>query len=127
MNVYKFVFVIGLINVTLPFIAIPGVYKQYVYVVTGSIAILYSLILRTIQKEKESGLIKTSEAPNSNVSNQSPTQPAQSNIQADTQATRKIEEVVEMEQTRYPKTSRIKIKRPAIKAKVVSSDNEHHD
>ena len=113
MKMYKFVFTIGLLNILVPFIGVPSMYKQYVYVATGVLAVLYALVVRTVQKEKETGLIQ--EVPIvSKSEHQTP--------QAKSQVTRKIEEVVEMEESHIQRTSRIKAKRPTIKAKVVVED-----
>ena len=109
MKVYKFVFSLGLINLLVPFIGIPNAYKQYLYIITGIIALVYSLILRTIIKEKESGLMKEKK---SQVEYQSESP----------QPTRKIEEVVEMEERREVTRSTQKTKRPTIK--VVSHSKE---
>ena len=109
MKVYKFVFIVGSINLLLPFVGIPTVYKQYAYITLGAIAIAYALIVRTIIKEKESGLTKEVIHKESVVHTSETSQSAH--------VTRKIEEVVDMEE-KAKKIQRpiVRAKRPAIRA-----------
>lgn len=58
MKVYTFILLIGILNVFMPFLGFPTVVKMYVYSSMGIIGIIYGLIIRTIQKEKENGLIQ---------------------------------------------------------------------
>ena len=54
MNVYRFIFFVGFLNLTIPFLGVPFVYKNYVLLALAVVTIVYSLILRAIEKEKES-------------------------------------------------------------------------
>ena len=56
MKVYTFVFLVGLLNLTVPFLGFPIVFKQYVLVGLGVVTILYALYVRAIIKEQEAGL-----------------------------------------------------------------------
>lgn len=80
MKVYKFVFVVGLLNLTIPFLGFPLVFKQYAIVILGAFALLYALYVRAIVKEEEAGLIQRTESV-----------PAYDEVQVKT-----IEQVVEM-------------------------------
>jgi hypothetical protein len=81
MKVYTFVFAVGLLNLIIPFLGFPLVFKQYAFVTLGVVAILYALYVRAIIKEQEAGL----------------SQPAQRSAPAQQAApVRTIEEVVEM-------------------------------
>lgn len=53
MKVYKFVFIVGILNLVVPFLGIPSVYKGYILISLAVITIAYSLILRTVEKERE--------------------------------------------------------------------------
>jgi hypothetical protein len=53
MKVYTFIFSIGLINLVVPFLGIPFVYKNFTLITLAIFTIGYSLIIRAIQKEKQ--------------------------------------------------------------------------
>ena len=108
MKVYKFVFSVGILNMLLPFIGIPNSYKQIIYVTSGVVAIVYALVVRTLIKEKENGLVVEVE----------PIKYADTPLAY--QPTRKIEEVVQMQEDSYlsKRSPKPRTKRPAIKAKV---------
>ena len=107
MKVYKFVFSVGILNLLLPFIGIPNSYKQVIYITSGVVAIVYALVVRTLIKEKENGLVFEVE----------PIKYADTPLAY--QPTRIIDEVVEMEERSSVSKQPIKprTKRPAIKAK----------
>ena len=107
MKVYKFVFSVGILNLLLPFIGIPNSYKQIIYVTSGVVSIVYALVVRTLIKEKENGLLVEVE----------PIKYADTPLAY--QSTRKIEEVVEMQEDPYSskRSTKPRTKRPAIKAK----------
>ncbi len=52
MNAYRFIFFVGFLNITIPFLGIPFVYKNYILLTIAGITIVYALILRAIEKEK---------------------------------------------------------------------------
>jgi hypothetical protein len=52
MKVYTFIFTVGFLNLTIPFLGIPFVYKNYVLLTLSVITIGYALILRTVEHEK---------------------------------------------------------------------------
>lgn len=62
MKVYKFVFAVGLLNMTIPFLGFPLAYKQYALVTVGIFAVMYALYVRAIIKEEQAGLIQKKEA-----------------------------------------------------------------
>lgn len=53
MKVYKFIFLVGFLNLTVPFLGIPFLYKNYALLVLAAITIAYGLILRAIEQEKK--------------------------------------------------------------------------
>lgn len=53
MKAYKFIFFVGFLNLTIPFLGIPFVYKSYVLTALATITIGYALILRAVEKEKQ--------------------------------------------------------------------------
>lgn len=53
MKVYKFIFFVGFLNLTVPFLGIPFIYKNYVLLSLAVITLGYALIVRTVEKEKE--------------------------------------------------------------------------
>jgi mannose/fructose/N-acetylgalactosamine-specific phosphotransferase system component IIC len=77
MKVYKFIFFIGFLNLTVPFLGIPFVYKNYALIGLAIITIAYALILRAVEQERKISRMQREEQKN------------------DTKKT--IEEVVEME------------------------------
>lgn len=100
MKVYKFVFVVGILNLIIPFLGIPTTFKNYTFVALGAITFVYALIVRTIIKEQEAGLIKKEEEI------------------VQKEQSQRIEDVVEMSEREQEvrKVSDIKLKkRPAIK------------
>ncbi len=56
MKVYSFVFAVGLLNLTIPFLGFPIIVRQYLFVTIGIVSILYALYVRAIIKEREAGL-----------------------------------------------------------------------
>jgi hypothetical protein len=53
MKVYKFIFLVGFLNLTVPFLGIPSVYKEYILISLAIITLAYGLILRAVEKERE--------------------------------------------------------------------------
>lgn len=53
MKVYKFVFLVGFLNLIIPFLGIPFIYKEYTLISLAIITLAYGLILRTVEKERE--------------------------------------------------------------------------
>ncbi len=102
MKVYKFVFVVGILNLIIPFLGIPTNFKNYTLVALGVVALAYALITRTIIKEQEAGLIEKEEK-----------------IISREESSRTIEDVVEMseQEKEIRRNSDVRVKkRPAIKA-----------
>ncbi|MEN9921555.1 MAG: hypothetical protein RLZZ517_533 [Candidatus Parcubacteria bacterium] len=97
MKVYKFIFFIGFLNLTVPFLGIPFIYKNYALIGLAIITIAYALILRAVEQERKISRMQREEQKN------------------DIKKT--IEEVVEMEETFI--VSDVKPKRRGRKAKVV--------
>ena len=60
MKVYKFVFVVGILNLLIPFLGIPTSFKQIAFISLGIASIGYALIVRAIIKEQENGLVSVS-------------------------------------------------------------------
>ncbi len=56
MKVYTFVFIVGILNLTIPFLGFPIIFRQYAFVMLGIVAVLYALYVRAIIKEQEAGL-----------------------------------------------------------------------
>ena len=53
MKVYKFIFFVGFLNLTIPFLGVPFLYKNYALLVLAVVTIAYGLILRAIEQEKK--------------------------------------------------------------------------
>ena len=53
MKVYKFIFIVGFLNLIIPFLSVPFVYKNYISIVLAIITLGYALIVRAVAKEKE--------------------------------------------------------------------------
>ena len=103
MNVYKFVFAVGLLNVVIPFLGFPIVARQYAFVTIGIVALLYALYVRAIVKEQEAGLY----------------QPVKKEVPAtEPVAARTIEQVVEMHVPEKVVVSDVKPKRRGRRPKV---------
>lgn len=106
MKVYTFIFIVGLINLIVPFLGIPFVYKNFTLITLAILTIAYSLIIRAIQKEKQNTAIYRS-AP---VEQEAPMM----------MQNKKIEDVVEMvEKQERVLVSDVVPKRRGRKAKVV--------
>jgi hypothetical protein len=52
MKVYTFIFIVGFFNLTIPFLGIPFVYKNYALIALSIITLAYALILRAVEHEK---------------------------------------------------------------------------
>lgn len=91
MKVYKFIFVVGFLNLVIPFFGVPFIYKNYALLGLAVITIAYALIVRAVEKEREnhSIQIKNAQAP---TQTKTPTEQSVSN--------KKIEDVVEMVETK---------------------------
>jgi hypothetical protein len=115
MKVYKFVFAVGLLNMTIPFLGFPLVYKHYALVTIGVFAVLYALYVRAIIKEEEAGLIQKRESV----------------VVNEDLSIRTIEQVVEMhEVTEVPRkkiVSDVTPKRRGRKPKVVVNASVQED
>ena len=59
MKVYKFIFIVGFLNLTIPFLGIPFVYKNYVLLSLAALTIGYALIVRTVEKERKNNLVQS--------------------------------------------------------------------
>ena len=109
MKVYKFVFAVGLLNMTIPFLGFPLAYKQYALVTVGVFAVMYALYVRAIIKEEEAGLMQRRESA-----------PAQEEMPV-----RTIEQVVEMHEVPPRKVvSDVTPKRRGRKPKVAITAQE---
>ncbi len=53
MKVYKFIFLVGFLNLAVPFLGVPFVYKNYILLSLAVITLGYGLILRTIEHERK--------------------------------------------------------------------------
>ncbi len=108
MKVYTFVFVVGLLNLVIPFLGFPIIFRQYMFVTLGIASILYALYVRAIIKEQEAGLF----------------QPAQKAAPRQTETVRTIEQVVEMREVPEKITmSDVKPKRRGRKPKVTAQED----
>lgn len=85
MKVYKFIFIVGLLNLTIPFLGVPFMYKNYALIALAVITVGYSLVVRAVEKEKQNE--SSSHAYSDIPSYQEPSTPV---------PIKKIEEVVEM-------------------------------
>jgi hypothetical protein len=102
MKVYKFIFFVGFLNLTIPFLGIPFVYKSYVLITLAAITIGYALIVRAVEKEKQ-------------IARQ-----AREQAQVSVAKEKTIEDVVEMIETPEPIVNEeIIIKRRGRKPKII--------
>lgn len=62
MRVYKFIFIVGLLNLIVPFLGVPTMYKNYVGITLAIITLGYALIVRAVEKEKKSHTAQSSYA-----------------------------------------------------------------
>lgn len=62
MKVYTFIFTIGFLNLTVPFLGIPFVYKNYFLLSLAVLTIGYALIIRAIEKEKQNYIRQKAQA-----------------------------------------------------------------
>lgn len=53
MKVYKFIFIVGFLNLTIPFLGVPFVYKNYVLIALAIVTLAYALIVRAVEKERD--------------------------------------------------------------------------
>ncbi len=53
MKTYRFIFLIGTLNVITPFLGVPSLYKNYITITVAIITLGYALILRAIEHEKQ--------------------------------------------------------------------------
>lgn len=56
MKVYKFIFLVGFLNLTIPFLGIPFVYKNYTQLSLAVLSLGYALIVRAVEKERENNM-----------------------------------------------------------------------
>ncbi len=106
MKVYKFVFVVGILNLLIPFLGIPTSFKQIAFISLGVVSLVYALIVRAIIKEQEIGLTAKTETVTRTVT---------------VEEVKTIEEVVEMSEPIREKivVSDVKPKRRGRKPKVL--------
>lgn len=52
MKVYKFIFIVGFLNLVIPFLSVPFMYKNYTVICLAIVTLGYALIVRAIEKEK---------------------------------------------------------------------------
>ncbi len=109
MKVYSFVFVVGLLNLAIPFLGFPILVRRYMFVTIGITSILYALYVRAIIKEQEAGLSQ-------------PVQkraPVEKSAPRQAESVRTIEQVVEMREAPEKITmSDVKPKRRGRKPKM---------
>lgn len=84
MKVYTFIFTIGFLNLALTFLGIPTIYKNYATIALAVITLGYALIVRAVEKEKESRFATVPKYENPHEEIKQPSQ--------------RIEDVVEMTQ-----------------------------
>lgn len=70
MKVYRFIFMVGFLNLLIPFLGIQYVYKQYTFITLAIVTLGYALIVRAVEKEKENNLIETKIEEDVSVSSQ---------------------------------------------------------
>lgn len=109
MKVYKFIFLVGFLNLTIPFLGVPFVYKNYVLMALAIVTVGYALILRAIEKEKENFQTKES---------------THASTQTETYSEQKtIEEVVDMVEKPTPViVSDVVVRRRGRKSKAMASE-----
>lgn len=59
MKVYKFIFIVGFLNLTIPFLGVPFLYKNYAVLSLAIVTIAYALIVRAVEKERENNMIQS--------------------------------------------------------------------
>lgn len=115
MKMYRFIFLVGFINLLIPFLGIPFMYKQYIIVSCAIFTLVYALIARTVQKEKES-FAQEHKADKIDISK---------SVQVQSQ---KIEDVIEMQDTKpHFVVSDIKPMRKSRKSKVLVTSNSDYE
>jgi hypothetical protein len=82
MKAYKFIFFVGFLNLTIPFLGIPFLYKNYVLLALAIVTIAYGLILRAVEQEKKFA--------------------REQRIQSEVSSPKTIEDVVEMSEVAEP-------------------------
>ncbi len=110
MKAYKFIFIVGFLNLFIPFLSIPFVYKNYVLIFVSIITLAYALILRAVEKEIENNLLQKKQKSiyhNDEINN---------HVQNKT-----IEQVVDMIEENKPFiVSDVVVKTPGRKSKITS-------
>jgi hypothetical protein len=105
MKVYTFIFAVGFLNLTVPFLGIPFVYKNYFLLSLAALTIGYALIVRAIEKEKQNY--------------------AQQNMKTSQKEEKTIEEVVYMEEEKPVPISISDVKPRARKSRKKVVIQEH--
>jgi hypothetical protein len=114
MKVYKFIFVVGFLNLTIPFLSVPFVYKNYFLISLSIVTLGYALIVRAIEKEKQSTFIQKNEAV---------IHTYEQKEFSNSQVSKTIEDVVDMvEQKQAVAMSDVVVKRKGRKQKIVVHD-----
>lgn len=108
MKVYKFIFVVGFLNLIIPFMGIPFIYKNYAVLLLAIITLGYALIVRTVEKEKESFVFENN------------SQSVAVENKKEIVQERKIEDVVEMaEEKKHVVVSDVVVKRQVRKPRTI--------
>jgi hypothetical protein len=111
MKVYKFIFAVGFLNLVVPFLGFPFVYKNYALITLAVITLGYALIVRAVEKERAAHRHHHVVA-HADVTPPTPVAPA-----------KKIEDVVEMaEHKEAVPAEEIVIKRRGRKPKAASKE-----
>lgn len=114
MKVYKFVFVVGILNLLIPFLGIPTSFKQFMFIALGIVSVVYALIVRAVIKEQENGLVARSK-------------PQSVSMTTPVEEVKTIEDVVEMSEPVKEKriVSDVKPKRRGRKPKVLVQEDTY--
>lgn len=111
MKAYKFIFIVGFLNLSIPFLSVPFVYKNYAVIFISIFTLAYGLILRAVEKEIENNLIQKKQKKvyqNNEIENQNKT----------------IEQVVDMvEENKHLIVSDVVIKTRGRKSKLKIQEN----
>ena len=116
MNVYTYIFLIGLINLIVPFLGISFVYKQYIIVSVAVFTLVYALLVRARIKEKEH-FIEEREHVNK-ISIQKTSEDSKEKT---------IEEIIEMQEETQKRISDVLPKKTGRKLKVLVNTSKQHD
>jgi len=107
MKVYKFIFIVGFLNLVVPFLGIPFFYKNFTLITLACVTLGYALIVRAVEKERAE--YKASVSHKKEVFNTETIE-----------VQKTIEEVVDMVEEKKPVVSDGVVKRRGRKPKVIA-------